>query len=363
MTTRLLLFAALTTIGFSTASNAGENTLPSDLKPREVAFPAEKMPLDEVLAALQKQTGNAVRDRRSQQTNPTIHVPKGPISFWKTLDLVGREAGIGISPYQPDGGVALVDRLYRPTQTDYSGPFRFAFRRIAVTRDEETQSHRCSVTIEGAWEPRLRLLYLGVEGGKVAYRSPKEGVLLEESLPGQAARSVANAAATDLELTMKAPARTVASLASLTGTVQAIGAPQTLEFSFAKISAGRISEQAGVKVRVVEVKTLPSRWEIDLETEHPKGAILKLQSFQESDWLQLTRVWLAWIDPKTKKSVALEPTSDYASRKSQGIVYRFEGRDEAPLPPPGAEVSFYYRVPSRIVAFTVPFSFRDLPLP
>ncbi len=124
--------------------------------------------LEQALADLKKKTGNNVEDRRAHPTNPKLKAVKTG-EFWKTLDAIGKETGIGFSAYQPDSGVALVDKPYRELKTHYSGPFRFAVKRIAVSRDDETQVHTCLVTLDAAWEPRLAMLYLNVNKASVGF--------------------------------------------------------------------------------------------------------------------------------------------------------------------------------------------------
>jgi hypothetical protein len=105
-----------------------------------VKFPAPEITLKDALTILEMQTGNKVLDlRKVHASNPKLMLKSS--TFWETLDTLGKEQGIGFSPYHADGAIALIDSPYRPMRTHYSGPFRFAFKRISVTRDEETQTH------------------------------------------------------------------------------------------------------------------------------------------------------------------------------------------------------------------------------
>ena len=44
-------------------------------------------------------------------------------------------------------------------------------------------------------------------------------------------------------------------------------------------------------------------------------------------------------------------------------VSEMPGQKVTALPPEKANVMLHYRTPSRVMMFTVPFEFRDLPLP
>lgn len=320
--------------------------------------------LEQARAELMKNTGNGVEDRRSRPTNPTLKLGKID-HFWKTLDEIGKQTGIGFSPYQPDGGVALVDRPYRELKTDYSGPFRFAVKRIAVSRDEETQAHLCQVTLEAAWEPRYAAIFVNLHGGTVTVAMKGKS----EKLDPQSAQNVAGTSATELDLRMQAPPRQVARIDSLQGAIRVVGAPKVLEFKFADLKTGQAQVQENVKIRLSQAKMTGSRWAFEIETEHPAeafAALDKLDSSQQHTWKQINRVWLTWYDPKTKRTYEIEPTGN-GPEQGKGnvskILYYFPVGDKMTAPPKGVEMSLHYRTPSRIEISTVPFSFQDLPLP
>jgi hypothetical protein len=344
------LLVTMPFVGIALVALAGE--------PQRNAGPGRSadITLEQALADLKKQTGNTVEDRRSTPTNPRLKLPNTG-EFWKTLDTIGKETGIGFSAYQPDGGVALVDKPFRELKTDYSGPFRFTVKRVAVSREDETHAHICQVTLDTAWEPRLAMLYLNLNHATVGIKKTAE------KLDRQTARSVAGVSATEIELRMKAPPRNVAAIDSLKGELRVIGAPKMLEFKFVQLMAGQKDEQEGVKVRLTDVKQTAALWAFEILTEHPKGAIVELESYQS--WMDNNRVWLAWTDPKTKRTYEVEPTGEAPQASAVGtkIRYYFSVREKMALPPKGVQVVLRYRTPNRVEVFTVPFSFRDLPLP
>lgn len=317
--------------------------------------------LQQALAELKKQTGNTVEDHRSQPTNPTLKLAKiGP--FWPTLDAIGKETGIGFSAYQP-GGVALIDKPYRELKVSYHDRFRFAFKRIALSRDEETQAHACRITLDVAWEPSFTATYANLEGGTVGVKG------MSEKLDRQAAQNVVGANAAEFELRMKAPPRQVSAIDALTGELRVVGVPKMLEFKFAQLAAGQKQETEGVKVSLLDVKQSAKSWSFEIQCEHPKAALAAvdtLDSFQKDAWKSTVRVWLAWYDPKTKRTYEIEPSGNGPEQAAGGatkVRYYFSARDNAALPPRGVEVALHYRTPKNVEIVTVPFSFRDLPLP
>ncbi len=331
-----------------------------DLKPRRVTFLKQQLMLSEALEQLQKQTGNVVNDARTNRTDPTIVVPAGATDFWPALDAIGKASGIGFSMYQADGGVALIDRKFRAGIVDYRDRFRFAFKRITTSWDDDTQAHLCHVAFDVAWEPRIRPLYLQVADAEIAYK--KGGKIWREKLGPQAERNVSGTGSTDFELRADAPDRKETTLEKVSGTLRVISAPKMLDFRFVKPAAGAKEQQEGVKLRLADFKQLPKRWEADVEFDYPKDAIIPLSSYQS--WMHNNRIWLSWMDASTKKQFELEcKDNERPSKSGPGIVYVFEPTEQTPLPPTNAVVTLHYRTPNRVVVFTVPFAFQDLPLP
>lgn len=340
------------------AVRAGEPGPAADLQPRSVQFPAREMSLDEVLKELEKQTGNRVTDLRKTKRDIS-KLTLSTKTFWKTLDAIGQQTKVGFSAYQEGGGVALVDAPYRSLNTDYNGLFRFSVKRIAVSRDDETQAHYAQVTFDAAWEPRLQPLYLNLESATAVLG--KRASKLER----QAMRSVAGMGAAEIELRLPAPERAVLQIDSLKGELRVIGAPKMLEFAFDKLKENdpRSSKQEGVEVGVSALKRSATRWSLQVTIKNPAGAIAPLESFQS--WLDNNRLWLTWTDPQSKKTRTLEPVGETQDGTSEmmKVHFDFTARGDSPLPPKNAEVTLRYRTPNRVVVFSVPFAFANLPLP
>jgi hypothetical protein len=351
----LLLFCLLGIIG-AIAGAGGQGG--QEIQPRPVRFSSDKLPLEDAVRELQKQSGNIVKDLRKSPNNPMLSLQPG--EFWPTLDAICKQAKIEFSAYQPDASVALVDTPYSELKTHYSGIFRFAFKGIAVSRDEETKAHHCRVTLDAAWEPRFRALYLNLDQGTAAFGNRFE------NLERESARPVSGASATEIELRMPAPPRATAKIDSLKGAIRVIGVPKMLEFALPKLATDKVVDQEEVKVSLTFVSQKSAkRWTVDLLTVYPEGAIVELDSFQQT-WRDGNRVWLSWgIDPKTKKPYELEPSGQSPQETPAGtkIQYHFTARGETPLPPLSANVTLRYRTPNRVVGLTVPFELRDLPLP
>ena len=333
-----------------------------ELNPTPATFPAGETTLNDILAALAKQTGNVVSDRRKPAENVKLTLPMRSADFWPTMDAIGTRTGVGFSPY---GGVALIDAPYRKLQTSYSGLFRFTVKRIQVGRDEETQTPFCSVSLDVAWEPRFEPFYLNLDRAEAKFAPDGKGTALRETIARHArGNSVAGSSAAEVELRMKAPHRSSPALASLTGAFEVIGPPKMLDFAFTKLTPikqgeSRTLTEDGVRVSLTYAELKPTRWSVDVEMVYPQGSMVSLESFQADSWRDNNRVWLTWGKHKLEHS----GKSTEESKVGTKIRYNFLPKGETPLPAKGAEVTLTYRTPSRVVAFAVPFAFRDLPLP
>ncbi|MBI1831632.1 MAG: hypothetical protein HYR84_09305 [Planctomycetes bacterium] len=338
------------------------NSEAQELPARTVKFTADRLPFHDALKQLQEQTGITLKDRRTNPANPILAVRSG--AFWPTLDDLCDKAGVG---YSPHGGVTLVDSANPKQAIDYSGIFRLAVARVTVFRDDEAQAHRCVVTMDIAWEPHFRGVYLNLQEAEVAYESAKGNVRVK--LEGQEKYNVSAKTTERIEIPMPAPPRRTAKLDALTGTLRVIGVPKMLDFALAKVKPDASAMHDGVTVRVPAAKwetdgKKTRRISIEVEIAHPPGAIVSVGSFEERDLVNLNHVSLAWIDPWTSKKHEWMPTGRGAPKKSKtGATYHFEASDGAPLPPPSAEPTLHVRTPNRVAPFMVPFALRDLPLP
>jgi hypothetical protein len=357
MTFRSLALLMLLTLAlFAQADGPGTPT------PGRVKFSAAELPVDASLKELQDQTGNIVQDLRTKAGGNKQLVQTRSGDFWPTLDDWCQQTGSSFNAYRLENAIALVDGPPRKSSAvHYSGIFRFAIKSLETSRDDETGTHLCRVTLDTAWEPRFLAILANLEKAEV--RVGKQTIKLDSD----GSFSVAGKCATQgIRATFSAPDRRAAKLDALEGTMRVVGVPKMLDIGFAKLkdrSAPRNETQDGVKVSVTAVEARKGRWTVELETIHPEGAILPLQSFEEPALLALTRVWLTWgTDPRTGKPFELEAreTDPQSKTKTQ---YHFTPNALTPAPPIGAEVTLRYRTPARVIAVRAAFAFRDLPLP
>src|SRR5262249_46591618 len=119
-------------IGFESRAKADEQgrnkpvnaELPQELTPKLFTLQQKDVPLSKALAELAKQTGNQIEDRRQVKDEMPIKLELKNASFWQSLDVIAKAADAGISLYEKDGKIALVDGPYKLMPISYSGLFR-----------------------------------------------------------------------------------------------------------------------------------------------------------------------------------------------------------------------------------------------
>jgi hypothetical protein len=350
-------------VGTILFSPAQEPRPQQDWQRAAVKFPPGPVTLKDALDHMQKETGNVVNDLRGDTAKTFLKNLPAQITFWPLIDAIGKETGIGFSAYQPDGGVALIESPYRKLETCYADPFRFAIKRVAVSRDDETKVHACDVALDIAWEPRFRALYLNLESAQVAYAPDIKKIVLTHTLEPQAMSSVAEISARELDLRLPAPDRTSPSIAALHGSIHVIGTPKLLHFTF-KLGKPLPLKEAQEKVNFSLSKLTKriSSWTVAMRLEYPKDALVPLRDTNQSLWLN-NQVWLEWKGRKLKTDSTHETLMAGNIPVGASITAHFIPRDGIPLPGNADDVTLHYLVPNRVVSITAPFAFKDLPLP
>jgi hypothetical protein len=352
---------------------AGERAnVPRELQPRLFTFKGDKAAISDVLTALYEQTGNRVVDRRKNPGAAPITLAPTPLTFWQALHAVAQEAGAGISLYEPDGQIALVDRAPGKATALPKGLFRLAIKRTSVTRDDDANTHTCAVHLEVAWEPRFQPFYLeiGPQSGPIAatYAKDARGKALKVDLPGRAQIPVAGRIAVEDILRLPAPDRSSPRIDSLRGTCRVIGPVKMLTFSFDPLKPAAL-EQELVKVTLKQVTPSPSHWAVDILIENPAGGPT-FESYQS--WLDNNTIHLEKGNPLEKGYLTIAATSEMELETPKAtraaIRYHFSVKDpmtprnRAPSGQP-ADWRLVYRTPGRIVAFSFPFEFKNVDLP
>ena len=231
------------TCTFQAGDPAAFERVRKELEPRLVNLVQAGIPLSDALAALQKQTGNVIADRRKNTLdNPKLNLNLNNVTFWQALDDITSKARCGYSLYQNDGTLALVDAALRKANATYAGICRLAVKQVSVTRNEDSGQGFCNVLMELAWEPRFHAIYLDVGATKAVFagfeatrnRPMGNSQLVEIAGPGQI--KVEERMLWNLELRLPAPPRACPSIESLSVQLKLIGPAKLLTFRLSNLS-------------------------------------------------------------------------------------------------------------------------------
>jgi hypothetical protein len=324
-----------------------------ELEPRTLTLsPGQYTPAD-FLTAVAKETGNQVLDRRATKSSAPLALDFNKAPFWPALDKFCTLAGCGYSAYGGDG-VALVDAPKRSAHVSYHGITRTAIKRISVASDLESGGGTCVIHLDVAWEPRFAPFYLGL--GPVTGEYVPRGVAkeLKVKAPGRGQLSVAGRSACEVEIALPPPPRQSPALQSLEGSFKFLGPCKMLSFRFKEIKSGGALEQEEVSVRLLKAKEGPDRWLIELQIDNPEGTPV-FESYQT--WLDNNRITLTnakgTLLPEPNETVLLE------TNRQAVIQYAFAAPRNGKL----ADWMLVCRTPGRMVELTVPYSFKNVPLP
>ena len=337
------------------------------LEPRPVTFSKPALPFDQAVAELTRGTGNIIADARRDKRSPDVQLPAGPVTFWPALDAMGKASGIGFSPSGPDGRMAWIDAPYRPVATAYGGLFRFAVRRVTVSREDETGVRQCLLAFDVAWEPRFQPFYADFQKVRLAFAPDAQGKQLKDDVPARGKVSVAGRSGIELEVRGAAPDRSCPRIESVQGAFWAIGPSKMLTFTFDKLSVSKpgakpLAEMTheGVSVRIVSIRRQTEALLVKLRIENPKDSPF-FESHQS--WLDNNRLRL--VQEAAGKKRVLTPSESQEDRQGRHaeVEYAFTETGGASVPASLQGWTLHYETPGRIVEVTAPFVVRDLALP
>ncbi len=114
-----------------------------EIQARQVTIAGNELTLPDVLATIEKQTGDKVLDYRGQfgqqAAAKTLNLSLDKQPFWPALDQILDQAGMTIYQYSGEPGLSLVNRsggeLPRYNRGAYAGAFRIEATDITARRD------------------------------------------------------------------------------------------------------------------------------------------------------------------------------------------------------------------------------------
>ena len=330
-----------------------------------VTLSADSTDLDEVLEAIDSQTGNRLNDFREQfgqdSLAKTVTLEFDKVEFWSAIDQILDQTELSPYPFSGEDSLAIVNRdqgaLSRYGRGDYSGPFRVEIVNVVAQRNLRNPSQESArLEMEVAWEPRLKPIVLsqpvknikitGDDGQAIPVASP-QAVLDVEVQPGSHS--------TELIIPVGLPPRSVKKIGQLQGEISALVPGRVAEFKFAGLDKAKGTEQekGGVKVILDRVHKNHGLWEIHM----------RLQILSDEAGLESHRGWvfqnITYIVDKNGEKIddaGMETTIQ--GNKEIGLAYFYE------LPDDNLDsYTWVYRTPAAVVRVPVKYELRDLDLP
>ncbi|MGD0516845.1 MAG: hypothetical protein ABSA26_04855 [Thermoguttaceae bacterium] len=336
----------------------------SSAKPSLITLDAESMPLSKVLSALEEQSGNKIVDYRERfgqsATDPALKVHFHKTPFWQALDQVLDQANLTVYPFGDEPGLNIVERALGQTlrvrNAVYAGPFRFEPTRLDARRDlSNPKASVLRLTIEAAWEPRLKPISLVQRLSDVQAVDDRSGRLNVESeeaeieVPAEGLKS-----AVELTLPFALPPREVNKITRVKGKITASIPGRIEEFRFDDLLKAKNVEKhlAGVTVTLEQVRRNNDAWEVFVRArfDEPGDALASHRG-----WIFRNEAYLQGADGKPIAYDTMETTLQ--TKNEVGVSYIFV------LDKPPANMKFVYKTPGAIIGAGVEYELRDLKLP
>jgi hypothetical protein len=322
------------------------------------------MRLSQILAAMQKQSGNQIIDTRRQlgqpANDPELKADFDKVPFWRALDTVLDEAGLGVYAFGQQRAIHVVARdqaqVPRRSRASYSGPFRIEPVRLIASRDlRQPASGGLMLVVDVAWEPRLRPIGLKQRLADVTALDENGNSLAVDDRKAEVESFVqGDATAVELEIPLALPSRRVNQIASFRGNLRVMVPGKIETFTFSELLAAKNVEKriAGVTVTLEQVRKNNDLWEVHMRARFDEAGD-SLDSFR--GWILENEAYLEGHDEKPIPSEGQEMTEQ--SKNEIGLAYIFG------LKQPPRNLKFVYKTPGVIVTTAFPYEFKGLSLP
>jgi hypothetical protein len=331
----------------------------------EVTFPRAELTLRQAVEVL-NQSGNRVVDYRSRQgqevTNPGLRLPTTPLRFWAAVDEVARQARLRVVPFAERNGQTVV-ALLALTETGtvaqypvhYDGPFRICLQRVAAIRswEEGEELSRLLITVQVAWEPRYRPLWLNLPIDGV-----QQGTTNIPQLKPQSFR-VADEAAVTFTVQLPLPPRNEQFIPELFLRTRVVTPPRQTPFVFPTLAEGQQVTEDGVTCTLTRITEEPrqARAWLTLRLHYPEK-LLDLESHET--WVMQANTLI--LTPK-KGGQPLRfgtNTAEINIQERSGIELRHLIEN---LPLPLNAYHLRYEAPAPPVKYPLEIRLQNIPLP
>ncbi len=271
------------------------------------------------------------------------------------------QAGLTVYPFSEQAAIKVVAApgekpVARVGRACYVGPFRIEPTAVTARRDlRQPEAELLVVSIEAAWEPRLKIIGLMQRMADVKATDERgQNLPVADAAAQLEIPTSGEAPAVKLDLPLRLPSRRVERIASLKGKLMAMIPGRIETFRFTKLAGAKDVQQriAGVTVTLEEVRKNNEAWEVRM-----------LARFDDAgDALASHRTWIfnneAYLEGPDGKPIAYDTFETTRQGKNEvGVAYIFN--PDEPLD----KLSFVYKTPGVIVTSGFDYELKDIRLP
>jgi hypothetical protein len=331
-----------------------------------------RLKLSQVLAEIQKQTGNNItappQPAGVPAVDPEVKVEFDKTPFWTALDDVLDQVALSVYPYGQPGALQLVPRgphdLPRVGRASIVGPLRIDAVRVTTGRNlRATTPSTLQVSLEVAWEPRLQPIAVKQRmadtkavdstGAALAAESPETEP--EAPLPRQ------GSSALEMVVPLTMPASGAKEITSLKGTLRIMMLGKVETFSFDKLLKGKQQAKiAAATVAITDFRKNGDAWEVGVQLQYDDAGDA-LESHR--NWALENKAYLKDSNGTPIDRDSMETTSRSTNAKGivdkLGVAYVFAlDKDKSP-----EKMTFIYETPGLIATKEFAFELKGIKLP
>jgi len=309
--------------------------------------------LVEILREFESQTSNQVTFQHTQTTKVNLDIQETP--FLQALDIVLNKTNLVDHPNKsPNRNQIFIGPDYSTTPTNrkhvaYAGIFRIAATKLTVTQQSR-------LTFQISWEPRIRPLYLTIDGKSISAIDDQQNKI-KCHLSGERTLNVeGTTSSVKIEIPLELPHQEATKLTSVAGTLTAVLPGRHEPFSFSlnpKTQAPPTQQRrAGVIVDLQQAVTMEERIGVQVKITYADAG----DAFaSHRGWLNHNAAYLS-IDGQR---VLGTPHRKTLQQTAQSVTYLFRFDCTAPL----SELKFHYHTPALLLHKQIDFEIHDIPLP
>jgi hypothetical protein len=345
-----------------------------------VSIVEEKIPLRQALAKLTEQTKIPIVNTLPADEDPVLKLSIKDATFWEALDQIASAADAQVDLFQSGGRIGLVRRFRQKEgpkqQVSRSGPFRVTLRRWTAFNDFTTGARGSTAVFEVGWEPSVEPFYLDLFPHDVILKDDKakqvdvpSGQHIWRPLEG-------GTRAVEFEVNLPSMPREAAHIGLLKGSFGLRGPSRMHDFRFRTPAAAQptladlrdylksgkeIEASAGQGLTTCSLGSITlssATWTLRITTKLPPGG----PPFDTNEqWWSNNEVYLQSLDGK-RRLAPVSYTQVNATNEKPVVEYFFRDSAKGKRGDP-EKWTLVFRAPASIVKHSIPFEFKNVPLP